>query len=186
MAMVGKVSGYRSPAAGFVLRLCRMLKEGASKQPSSESGSTPKDSRSGAVGGETLSTSASNNNNNNNNNNGGKGGKNTASASASSKQPTIESVAKSLSSCEAWQRFTSDPDPWGDDGSQASTLSPLSQLIKEQDDDLCGPKPVRPPPPPTGVAMSDDAGMGELAEISGGGLMSGRDILALIQGVGRL
>ena len=180
--MVGKVSGSRSPAAGFVLRLCRMLKEDASKQSSSESGYTPKDSSSTAAGGESLSTSAGNNNNNN----GGKGGKNAASASTSSKQPTIESVAKALGSCEAWQSFTSDPDPWGEDGSQASTLSPLSQLIKEQDDDLCGPKPVRPPPPPPGDAMVDDAGMGELAEMAGGGLMSGRDILALLQGMGRL
>ena len=182
--MLGKPSGVRSPAAGLVLRLCRLLKDEASKRQSDPS--TPQGSSSGA--GEN-SSSATAGNSNHATAAGGKGGKNAsvnnAAASASSKQPMLESIEKSLNTCEAWLKFSSDPDPWGEDGTRASSTSPLSQLIKEQDDDLCGPKPVRPPPP-TGDAMGDEAGMGKLAELAGGGLMSGRDILALIQGMGRL
>ena len=174
-AMVGKKSGLRNPAAGLLIRLSRVLKEEASKVPE-----TPPPHPSSTRSGNPSVAGASGSN---------KGGK-----GASSSKQQMESVSKSLASCESWVEFSSEPDPWGEDTDQASSLSPLSTLIKEQDDDLCGPKPIRPPMP-TGEPADDEAGMGELAELAGmgelaelagGGLMSGRDILALLQGMGRL
>lgn len=179
--MVGKLSGLRNPAAGFILRLCRMLRDEALKNPS---GSTP-EGQEGNRERESPSGAATSNSNNGGNGSSKGGGKTGAPAASKQQQPVLESIAKSLESCEAWQQFSADPDPWAEDGSRASSTSHLSRLIKEQDDDLCGPKPIRPPPI-TGDAMADEAGMGELAEMAGGGLMSGREILALLQGMGRL
>ena len=52
-----------------------------------------------------------------------------------------------------------------------------------QDDEFCGPKPIRPPveeaPETGGLAAAMSGGLSGL----GGGMMSGRDILALLQGM---
>jgi hypothetical protein len=65
----------------------------------------------------------------------------------------------------SWSAFVSGEDAWSSsDGADGS----LRALIQEQDADLCGPRPVRPSPE-------------EAADLAGGSLMSGRDILALLQ-----
>ena len=80
-----------------------------------------------------------------------------------------------------WSEFSTEGDPWEGDGSAGPSCT-LGKLIKEQEDDLCGPKPFRPPVGDVG------AGGGELAELAGGAgrlaELSGREILALLQGMG--
>jgi hypothetical protein len=60
--------------------------------------------------------------------------------------------------------------PWSEFSAEGG---PLEQLFTEQDGDLCGPRPVRP--------ITEEGA--DLAELAGGGLMSGREILALLQGM---
>lgn len=50
---------------------------------------------------------------------------------------------------------------------------PLQQLLREQTEELCGPRPIR--------LLTEEGS--ELADLAGGGLMSGREILALLQGM---
>jgi hypothetical protein len=71
-----------------------------------------------------------------------------------------EAVVKALMVDAAWSEFSADG-------------GPMHALFDEQGGDLCGPRPCRPV-----VEEGQD-----LAELAGGGLMSGREILALLQGM---
>lgn len=82
---------------------------------------------------------------------------------------------------------------WSDFSEQSASLAfssddggagALRRLIAEQEDEFCGPKPIRPPADEMpdasgGLAAAMSGGLGGL----GGGMMSGRDILALLQGM---
>ena len=68
----------------------------------------------------------------------------------------------------AWSEFSSE-----DSGGA------LRHLLDEQDAEFCGPKPERPPPEET----PEEGSLAAMAGSLGGGLMSGREILALLQGM---
>uniref|UniRef100_A0A7R9VAG8 Uncharacterized protein n=1 Tax=Chlamydomonas euryale TaxID=1486919 RepID=A0A7R9VAG8_9CHLO len=90
---------------------------------------------------------------------GSSGGADTTAGSGAL-NPTLTTA---LLASSAWSEFCSDARDGG----------ALRPLLDEQLGELCGPRPQRPP--------VEDAG--DLANLSGGSMLSGREILALLQGM---
>eukprot|EP00798_Chlamydomonas_sp_ICE-L_P011679 gene11679-34401_t len=78
--------------------------------------------------------------------------------------------SKQHSSCTAVKEFLHSHDGWKQ---YANKAGPLHKLLLEQEGDLGGPRVQRP----------SDEDSSELAELPGAGVMSGHDIMSLLQGM---
>ncbi len=160
-AALGVVGGLRSPLVGFAIQACRLLRDAAeaSERPdepdSDDEDEEDEEDEEGKAGG--------------------------AAAARRARGKCNAALKAALDADAAWREFAAKADggaaggdPPGGPAAAGASGGALARLCAEQEGDLGGPRAQR-----TGNLDGGD----HLAELAGGGLITGSEILALLQGM---